>query len=72
MPDQADVDAITDSITDGAQQPLSATVDGNSATQQSIDDKIKAAQYAAGQVAAGAGNGHFGLRFSKLIPPGGG
>lgn len=72
MPDQSDIDDITSSIVTGAQKPKSATVDGNSATQQDIDDKIKAAQYTAGQVTASAGVGHFGLRFSKLIPPGGG
>ena len=69
MPDAGD---IADDIASSALKPQSATVDGNTVNQMSIGDKIKAAQYTAGQETAAAAPGHFGLRFSKLIPPGGG
>jgi hypothetical protein len=65
---QAELDAINADIAASALKPQSATVDGNSVNQLSISDKIKAAQYAASQVATG--NGNFGLRFVKLVPPG--
>lgn len=69
MPDNDAEDIATD-IANSATAPASATVDGNSTTARSIDEKIKAAQYAAGQATSAAGPGHFGLRFSQLIPPG--
>jgi hypothetical protein len=65
---QAELDAIDADIAASVLKPQSATVDGNSVTQISIKDKIAAAQYAAGTTAAT--NGNFGLRFTKLIPPG--
>lgn len=68
MPDSADVDALNDDLVTAAQKPQSATIDGNSVNQQSLSDKIEAATYVAAQVASG--KGHFGLRFTKLIPPG--
>jgi hypothetical protein len=46
------------------------SVDGQSVDAMSIDDRIKAAKYLAGQQAAS--KNHRGLRFTKLIPPGGG
>jgi hypothetical protein len=68
MPDAGD---IADDIAASALKPQSATVDGNSVNQLSIDDKIKAAQYTAAQAVTAAGPpGHFGLRFSQLVPPG--
>jgi hypothetical protein len=50
----------------------SASNDSGSVTKLSIDDQIKAANYLAGvSASAKPGNG-FGLRFSKIIPPGAG
>ena len=46
----------------------SVTVDGSTTTAMSIDEQIKAARYAAQQAAT---NNHLGLRFVKLMPPGG-
>lgn len=66
MPDSADVDALNDDLVTAAQKPSSATIDGNSVTQQSLTSKIAAANYVAGQVASG--KAHFGLRFTKLVP----
>jgi hypothetical protein len=68
MPDSADIDAITEDIVESSAKPSSAVVDGNSVTSRTIDEKIKAANYVAGQVASG--QGHFGLRFTQLVPPG--
>jgi len=69
MPDAGD---IADDIAESALKPQSALVDGNSVNQVSIGDKIKAAQYAAGQETAAAAVPGFGLRFTRLVPPGGG
>ena len=67
MPDASD---IASDIASAALKPQSATVDGNSVNQLSIDEKIKAAQYTAAQAVAAAGPpGHFGLRFTRLVPP---
>lgn len=65
-----DADDIADAIAENATGPKSMSVDGQSVTQHSIDDQIKAANHVAGQTAAS--KPHFGLRFTKLIPPGGG
>jgi len=43
---------------------------GRSVTQLSIDDMIKADRYLKGKTAAT--QPHFGMRFTKCIPPGGG
>ena len=67
---QAELDAIDADIAAGVLKPQSALIDGNSVNQVSIKDKIAAAQYAAGQATAAAGNGNFGLRFVQLVPPG--
>ncbi len=50
---------------DGVQ---SATVDGQSATQMSIDDRIKAANFIASQTAKS--KNHLGLTFRKMEPGG--
>lgn len=68
MADAADVSALDDDIVAAAQKPASATVDGNSVNSRSIDEKLKARNDAAGQIASG--KAHFGLRFTKLIPDG--
>lgn len=49
MPDQADLDVITDAIVTDASAPSSVSVDGTSVTQQSADDQIKRASFAAQQ-----------------------
>ena len=68
MPDASDIaDAIAENADTGIK---SVTVDGNTTTKISVDEQIKAAQYAAGQATASAAPGHFGLRFSQLVPPG--
>ena len=50
--------------------PKRVQVGNQSVEQHSIDDQIKAANFLSGQTAAS--KPHFGLRFTKLIPPGGG
>ncbi len=71
MATQADVDAVDDAIVANAQQPARVKFGNREVEQHSIDDQIKAAQYAAAQEVAAAGPpGHFGLRFSQLVPPG--
>lgn len=42
MPDQADLDAITDAIVSNAQGPQSASVDGTSVTARTAEDQAKA------------------------------
>ena len=59
---QIEADAIA-----GVQRVI---VDGLSVEAMSIDDRIKAARYLAQQRASA--RNHQGLRFTKLIPPGGG
>lgn len=52
--------------------PKAVTVGNQSVTQQSVDEIIKADRYAASKRAAAARTSGFGLRFSKIVPPGGG
>lgn len=61
-------DEIADSIAEKALEPASASVDGNSVTQRSIDEQIKAANFASSRAAAG--QNCFGLRFAQIVPPG--
>lgn len=49
-------------------EPQSATVDGRSGTNRSMSDWIKYQEWKAAQSASV--QGHFGLRFTQLIPPG--
>ena len=67
MSDDAIKDSIEQAATDGIQ---SATGEGGSVTKMSIDEQIKANRYLKSQAAANR-NG-FGLRRTKLIPPGAG
>lgn len=46
MPDEADLEAIDDAIVSDASKPASATVDGNSVSQQSADDQLKRSAHA--------------------------
>ncbi len=50
--------------------PKRVQVGNQSVEQHSIDDQVKAADFLAARNAAA--KPHFGLRFTKLIPPGGG
>ena len=60
-----DIDALIDTVAEG---PSSATVDGRSATAQKLSDLKDIRNDRAAQEASG--KGHFGLRFTRLVPPG--
>lgn len=60
-------DAIAVSATAGV---ASASNDSGSVTKMSVSDQILAANYLAAKNAGS--KSHFGLRFTKCIPPGGG
>jgi hypothetical protein len=62
----------TEALEQNALGPHSVTVGNQSVTQKSADDLIKLDRYLASKTAATAGPKGFGLRFQKLIPPGGG
>jgi hypothetical protein len=51
-------------------QPQAASVDGRSATNRSVSDFIAMKRFEAEQAAAADTEGHFGLRFTRLVPPG--
>ena len=64
-------DSIEERIEERATEGISSASDETgSVKHDSIDDLIKAGQYVAGKKAAK--KPHFGLRRTKLIPPGGG
>lgn len=65
MPDASD---LSDDIASAAQKPASASIDGNSVTSRSIDDKLKARDDAAGQEAAQSDRPGLGIRFQKFRP----
>lgn len=68
MPDLDDIsDAIAQAADDGI---ASVTVDGQTTVTKSIDEQIKAAQFVARETAKDKPG--IGLRFFKLVPPGGG
>lgn len=50
--------------------PKRVTIDGETVEQYTIDELIKAANFADGQTAKT--KPAFGLRFTKLVPPGAG
>jgi hypothetical protein len=60
-------DAIATDAVNGIQ---SVTVAGQNVTKMSVDDQIKAANFQASRGAAL--QPHFGLRMTKLVPPGAG
>lgn len=66
--DETDLDTLNETLLANAQKPQSANIDGNSVSQHSIPDQIAMAHHVAGQVASS--RGHFGLRFTQLVPPG--
>lgn len=59
---------LTEEIESVAEGPRSVTTDAGNVTAQSIPDMIQADRYIKGSAAAG--NANFGLRFTKLVPPG--
>lgn len=52
--------------------PKKVAVDGQSVEEHSIKDLIEADRYLSAKRSTAAGGSHRGLRFTKLIPPGGG
>lgn len=69
---------LTDTIEEAAQDPASASSDGQSATARPIADLIAADRYLKGQQATESTNAQGGprsgwgaLRAAKAIPPGG-
>ncbi len=66
-----DAELIQSAISTNAKSGIaSASNDSGSVTKMSIDEQIKAANYLAGKTASTKGN--LGLRFSRIVPPGGG
>ena len=61
---------IEDAIEQNALGPKRVQVANQSVEQQAIGDQIKAHEYLASKAAAK--KSHFGLRFSKIVPPGAG
>lgn len=66
MPNTPDeIDELIDTVAEG---PASATVDGRSATAQKLSDLQAIRNDRASQEAASTAK--FGLRFTRLVPPG--
>lgn len=65
MPDSDD---ILDAAAEAATGPKSVTVDGQTVVARDIKDIKEAADLEAGRTAAT--KPHFGLRFSRQVPPG--
>lgn len=63
-------ETIADAIESTAMGPASVSIDGTSVQAQDLDKLIRADQHKAGKTAAT--RNHFGLRFAKTRPPGGG
>jgi len=61
---------IEDAIEQNALGPKRVQVANHSVEQQAIADQIKADEYLASKIAAK--KSQFGLRFSKIVPPGAG
>lgn len=59
---------LTDRIEDAASEPVSMTSDGNSATQRSIDELIKADEYLKANAAVSSSKR--GMVFQRMKPPG--
>lgn len=64
--DPASAETMADRITRAADEPASATADGQSATNRSIDDLIKADRHISAQRSARAPR--FGLGLSRILP----
>lgn len=65
---------ITDAIEDLAQNPANITVGNQSVGERSLTELIEADKYLQQKQVAqnSGGKAHFGLRFSQIVPPGGG
>jgi len=63
-------ETVTEHIEETALSPKSVTVDGKNVQSHEISELIEAAKFGAAQTAAT--KAHFGLRFSKIVPPGAG
>ncbi len=61
-------DNLNDAAIEVALGVKSASGDGHQVEAQTVDEIKKAAQFVASNVAAT--KPHFGLRFTKLVPPG--
>ncbi len=61
-------DDLSSKISEAAQGPKSASVDGVSVEQQPIADLIKADQYLEGKKASKKAS--MGLRLGRIVPPG--
>lgn len=66
----AQPETIEEAIEQNAKGPASVTVAGQTVVQKDVDQQIKADEYLAAKQAAS--KGHFGLRFTKIVPPGAG
>ena len=66
----AQPETIEEAIEQNARGPASVTVGGQTVVQKDIEQQIKADEYLAAKQAAT--KPHFGLRFTKIIPPGAG
>lgn len=66
-----DVDDITDALAQAAIDPQTVSVDGQSVSDRSADDKIKLLQHVAANVNS-TGSAWGKVRMAKAKPPGGG
>ena len=66
----AQPETIEEAIEQNALGPASVTVGGQTVVQKDVEQQIKADEYLAAKQAAT--KPHFGLRFTKIIPPGAG
>ena len=66
----AQPETIAEAIEQNALGPASVTVAGQTVVQKDIEQQIKADEYLAAKQAAA--KPHFGLRLTKIIPPGAG
>lgn len=65
---------VDEAIDTNARGPKKVKRNGSEVEYHSIQDQIAAAKWAQEELAKDAAGlkGHFGMRFTKLIPPGGG
>ena len=62
-------DELADEIAASALRPQSTSVDGEQITERSLADQIAADKYLKSQQAVQ--QSPFGIRFAKIVPPGG-
>ena len=66
----AEPETIREAIEENAKGPKKVTVDGQTVEQHSIKEQIEADNHTAAKTATS--KSHFGLRMTKLVPPGAG